>query len=513
MKTPSSNATSSSRAPDDGARRRAIAIGSGVGGMAAAIRMRLQGYSVSVFESASMPGGKVGEHRHEGWRFDTGPSLFTLPELLDELFRDAGADPGQYYQYHRLDNICRYFFPDGKVLNAWSDPEKMAQEFEHVLAEPAANIHRYLHRAARIYELTRDIFLTASLHDLETWRRAPWIKTILGLPELDALSTMNNRNRRLFQQPNTVMLFNRYATYNGSNPYKAPATLNVIGHLEHNLGAYFLRGGMRNLIEAMHRLALEIGVEFEFDSPVERILVQGKKVEGVQLSARAPQALRPADVVISNMDVVPSYRKLLPGIAHPERLLSQPKSTSALIFYWSMKKSWPIFDLHNILFSSDYALEFHHLCELKTLQPDPTVYLYISSKAEPSDAPPGGENWFVMINVPHLNGQNWDELIARARERIITKLESQTGQEIRSHISAEKVLDPRGIAEMTSSHLGALYGNSSDNPMAAFLRHPNFSRSIRGLYFCGGSVHPGGGIPLCLLSARIAAEQAAKRQD
>jgi phytoene dehydrogenase-like protein len=212
------------------------------------------------------------------------------------------------------------------------------------------------------------------------------------------------------------------------------------------------------------------------------------------------------------MDVVPTYRRLMPEQPAPERILEQPRSTSALIFYWGMDRSYPELHLHNILFTEDYPAEFHALTETKTLHPDPTVYINISSKVDPADAPPGGENWFTMINVPHDAGQDWEALRAKARRAILRKLEAMLGKPVEQHIVCEQVLDPPGIQSRTSSFLGALYGSSSDNRYAAFLRHANFSRRIKGLYFCGGSVHPGGGIPLSLLSARIACQQAAKRE-
>ncbi len=504
-----------------------VVIGAGIGGLASAIRLACAGYRVDVFEAAAEPGGKVAEHRDGPYRFDMGPSLFTLPEVLDELFRDAGAEPRDYYRYKRLDPICRYFFPSGKVLNAWADPARMAAEFEVVLGEPAANVQRYLKRARRIYELTENIFLRASLHDWRTYWRAPWLRTLAGLPSLDAMRSMHKSNSSLFEQPESVQLFDRYATYNGSNPYRAPATLNVIGHLEHNLGAWFPEGGMRSLVRALHRLALERGVRFHFGCRVEEILVEGRQVRGVRVrretesgpeaghsstsNQHAPTWEQPAEAVVSNMDVVPTYRRLLPGQPEPRRILDQPRSTSALIFYWGMDRRFPQLDLHNILFSADYPGEFRHLSQTKTLSEDPTVYLYLSCRSEPGDAPPDGENWFAMINAPHSAGQDWDALCELARSRILAKAEAVLGEPVAPHICTEYRLDPRDIEARTSSFLGALYGNSSDNPMAAFLRHPNFSRQIAGLYFCGGSVHPGGGIPLCLLSARITAEHLQRR--
>jgi phytoene dehydrogenase-like protein len=206
------------------------------------------------------------------------------------------------------------------------------------------------------------------------------------------------------------------------------------------------------------------------------------------------------------MDVYYTYHRLLPDLPRPERILRQPKSTSALIFYWGVRRTFSDLDLHNIFFSEDYRREFEALAA-GTVADDATIYVNITAKYTPTDAPPGCENWFVMVNVPPDTGQNWEALIDRIRQQVIDRLSRHYETDFGALIACESVLDPRSIELKTSSHQGALYGYSSNNQMAAFLRHPNFSRQLRGLYFCGGSVHPGGGIPLCLLSAKITAEE------
>jgi phytoene dehydrogenase-like protein len=205
------------------------------------------------------------------------------------------------------------------------------------------------------------------------------------------------------------------------------------------------------------------------------------------------------------MDIYPTYKKLLPKVKHPEKILVQEKSSSALIFYWGINKQFAELDLHNILFTENYQAEFEYIFNKKTIYADPTIYINITSKYKPDDASAGCENWFLMINTPNNQGQNWDELIAEARKNIVSKLNRLLKTDIEKYIVTENILDPRSIESKTSSHLGALYGNASNNRYAAFLRHKNFSSNIKGLYFCGGSVHPGGGIPLCLNSAKIAA--------
>ena len=203
------------------------------------------------------------------------------------------------------------------------------------------------------------------------------------------------------------------------------------------------------------------------------------------------------------MDIFSTYKRLLPGSKHPQKILEQERSSSALIFYWGIKGKFPELDLHNIFFSEDYQKEFTMLFEDKDLYEDPTVYVNITSKEDSNDAPEGCENWFVMVNAPGNFGQDWEKLKVQAKKNILLKLNRILDRNIEELIDFETVLEPITIEEKTSSHRGSLYGTSSNSKFAAFLRHANFSSDYKGLYFCGGSVHPGGGIPLCLLSAKI----------
>jgi diapolycopene oxygenase len=470
-----------------------------VGGLASAIRLAVKGYAVDVYEAASIPGGKLGELRIAGFRFDTGPSLFTLPALVEDLFRLCGEDPADHFRYHRLDLITRYFYEDGTVLNAWQDIGRFADEIGSKTTDSPEALHRFLRYSARIYALTHQTFLFRSLHRVDTWLTRDVARALLHLPRLDLFRTMHRAITAHFSDPRLVQLFDRYATYNGSNPFAAPATLNVVPHLEHSIGAFFPEEGMYSIARSLVALAKRQGVHFHFNSPVESIVHANGRVKGLQIGGQE----LPFDIVVSDVDVHRVYSKLMPDVKRPSLYLDRPKSSSALIFYWGMDHSFPQLDLHNIFFTRDYRQEFHELFEEQQLNSDPTVYVFISSKAVPGDAPAGKENWFVMINAPTDNGQDWPTLIPKQREIIIQKLERILGIPIAMHITCEQVLDPTGIESGTGSHQGALYGNSSNGRLAAFLRHPNSSRKVRGLYFTGGSVHPGGGIPLCLASAAI----------
>jgi phytoene desaturase len=489
---------------------KAAIIGAGIAGIASAIRLAVKGYTVDVFEANSYPGGKLSTFEHiapDGgiYRFDAGPSLFTMPQLVDDLFRLANRNPADYFEYTRLDETCRYFWDDGTRLTAWADHERFAHEVETVLGEPGQHLLDHLTDSALKYDVTEKLFLQKSLHKLGTWLGRDALRGYLNLPKLGVFGTMNGANQRRFQHPKLVQLFNRYATYNGSDPYQTPATLNIIPHLEYNIGAFFPKQGMVSITNSLVKLAEDLGVQFHFSTRVDAVDTVGKQVAGLQVAGN----LIPFDLIVSNMDVVNTFRKLLPNAKQPERILRQPKSSSGLIFYWGINRQFPELDLHNIVFSHDYRAEFDQLFGKNgspSLSDDPTIYLNITSKHKPDDAPPGRENWFILLNAPNNTGQDWDAIIAQARQNVIRKLSHVLGVDVGALIETESVLDPRSIEFRTSSSQGALYGNSSNNRFAAFMRHANFSHEFSNLYFVGGSVHPGGGIPLCLLSAKIMSE-------
>lgn len=493
---------SGKRDPGENTGRKAVVAGAGIGGIAAAIRLAVKGYEVEVFEVNSYPGGKLSEFYTDGFRFDAGPSLFTMPHLVDELFLLAGKNPSDYFSYSKLDVVCRYFYEDRTRLVAWADPEKFAKEIAEKTTDSAENVIRFMKKSSEIYSITHHVFLERSLHKFSTYFRAATLSSLLKFSKIDPFRTMNAAVESYFSDSRTIRFFDRYATYNGSDPYRAPATLNVIPHLEQHYGAWFPDGGMYSITDSLVRLAKDIGVRFHFNTPVEEIVVKDKYVKGVRIKGEVLEA----SVVVSNADVWYVYNKLLKGEKAPQRVLEQERSSSALIFYWGIKRRFEELDLHNIFFSEDYREEFNCIWQKNRIYGDPTVYVNISSKCRAADAPEGCENWFVMINVPSDKGQDWDRLIAGARENILAKLSRNLGADIASLICTESILDPRSIESKTFSYQGSLYGSSSNNRFSAFFRHPNFSNRIRGLYFTGGSVHPGGGIPLALLSAKIVAE-------
>jgi len=472
----------------------AIIIGSGIGGLATAIRIARQGISVQIYEASEKAGGKIAERNVNGFRFDTGPSLLTLPELVLELL-----DDDLKFEVTKLEIITNYFYEDGTRLTDYSDVQKLSLEIKEKLQVPETKVTNYLKKAATIYKLTSDLFIFGSFHRFKNLMRFKSLKIMLNFRKLHAFSSLHKFNERQLGDKKLVQLFDRYATYNGSNPYRTPATLSVISHLEHNLGAFVPEEGMFKIIESLMQQAIRLGVKFHFGQPVSKVEIKEGRVQGIWVD----EVFIPAQIVVSDVDIVRFYSSLLPDSKRLAKIMNEERSSSALIFYWGMNCTFPELDIHNIFFSANYQQEFEHIFIKKEVFDDPTVYIYISSKYHKEDAPEGFENWFVMINAPADVGQNWEEIVDHARFRILEKLERILSKELLYCIVNEEVLSPPKIARQTGSVNGSIYGSSSNSRYASFNRHANFRSDIEGLYFVGGSVHPGGGIPLCLSSASI----------
>ncbi len=481
---------------------RAIVVGSGIGGIATALRLKKKGYNVTVIESNAYPGGKLHAIDLNGYRFDLGPSLFTMPHLVEELFQLYNLDPKEHFQFKRKNTICNYFWEDGQTFSVKGSISDFVKNAAHTFNEEEKMLTSYLYRNKEKYDLTATLFLEKSLHKINTYLSSNTLKAIANISKLDTHVSLNTLNKSYFKNPKVVQLFNRYATYNGSSPYKTPGIMSMIPHLEMHYGTYYPIGGMHEISKSLYQLAIKKGIDFKFNERVEEITIAHKTATGVVSTKNK----YPAEIVVSNMDIYPTYKKLLKSEKHPEKILQQERSSSALIFYWGISKEFSELDLHNIFFTASYEREFKAIFEDQTIISDPTVYINITSKEDKGDAPKGHENWFVMINAPGNYEQDWETLVQHARKNIISKINNILRVNLEELITTEHILSPVEIEKSTSSYRGALYGAASNTKFSAFLRHPNFNRKIKNLYFCGGSVHPGGGIPLCLLSAKIVSD-------
>ncbi|MDZ7361489.1 MAG: phytoene desaturase family protein [candidate division KSB1 bacterium] len=486
---------------------RVLVIGAGLGALSGALRLARLGFEVTLFEKNPQIGGKLHEKKLGAYRFDAGPSLLTMPFVIDELFEFLGFRRRDFLEFVPVDPICRYFYPDGARLDASSDIEKMKREIARLSPSDAEVYENFLSYTERIYKLTADIFLFSPIHEpgeMLKWRNVPML---LKLPQIDPLRSVHQGVSRFFKDARVVQLFDRYATYNGSDPYCAPATLNVIPYVEFVLGSYYIRGGMYRLAEALLEIAGKLGVKIHTSRRVEKIFHDGRRVTGLLADGEKFDA----DCILCGQDVVTAYNQLIDGFARRRAKLNRLEpSCSGLVFLWGVGKKHPQLAHHNIFFSGDYKKEFTQIFEEKRPPDDPTIYIAITSKSDPDHAPEKGENWFVLLNMPYLTAtMDWHNEIAHVRKIVLTKLR-QEGFDVENRIEAEFVLSPKDFEKNYLGNRGSFYGISSNSPATAFKRPANRSRELKGLYFAGGSTHPGGGIPLVLLSGKIAAELIAK---
>lgn len=305
--------------------KKLIIIGSGVAGLASAIRLSTAGFEVSVYESNEYPGGKLSAFTQDGFHFDAGPSLFTEPENIEELFTICGEKTEDYFQYIKVDNTCNYFFENGKVVHAFSDASLLENELKEKLNE-TGDVKKYLRQSQSLYESIGSVFVNYSLHKRKTWLHKRIFKAFRQLRFPYLFQSLHKYNHKKFSQPETVQIFNRYATYNGSNPYKAPAMLSLIPHLEYNTGTWYPKGGMISITNALYQLALRKGVTFNFGCKVQKIIHFEGKVAGIVCNDENIYA----DVVLSNADVYFTYKHLL-NLGHKaKQVLKQERSSSAL---------------------------------------------------------------------------------------------------------------------------------------------------------------------------------------
>lgn len=483
---------------------KAAIIGSGIGGLAVSLRLSKFGYDVEVFEKNEIPGGKANQIFEKGFRFDTGPSLITMPFVIENLFNDLGLNVNEYLDLNKLDINCKYYFPDSTVFFSFTNQTDFVNEVHEKFGEPKENILKFLHYSKSIYDLTSNIFLFNSLHQISTYLNLTAFKSLLNLRKIDVNRRMHETIKAYFKNPKTHQLFNRYATYNGSNPYMAPATLNIIQHVENYFGAYINKKGIYNIVEVLYELAKKQGVKFHFNSEIDRIILNNNTVTGIKHN----NSIKYFDKVVSNADANFTYNKLLQDITSKDavKYSKMEPSSSALIFFWGVKGTFEQMEIHNILFSENYEQEFYQLFNENKVPDDPTIYIYISSKFNKQDALSDHENWFVMINTPPNNNQNWQQIIIEVKEKIISKINKTLKIDLNDKIVFEKIISPKDLEINTNSSFGSIYGIASNSKTTAFLRQRNKSNRYNNLFFVGGSAHPGGGIPLVLLSAKITSE-------
>ncbi|MCA1640220.1 MAG: FAD-dependent oxidoreductase, partial [Acidobacteria bacterium] len=409
-----------------------------------------KGFSVTILEKNETVGGKVNLLEADGYKFDTGASLLTMRHILEELFTFAERRIEDYLETVSLEPICRYFWTDSTIFDASTDLQKTETEIEKIEPGDAKNFQRFLNDSRHKYRIAEKTFLAHSLNDLLRLLHPKFFRDLIAI---SSLKTLDAHNKKYFQSTKMRQLFNRFATYNGSSPFETPATFALIPFVEFGLGAWYVKGGMYEIPKALEKLARELGTEIKTNCAVEKILIERGKAAGV--------------------------KKQFPQLAH-----------------------------HNIFFSDDYKAEFDAI--FKQLRPaaNPTVYVCVSSRTDKTQSPKECENLFVLINAPYTSSKtNWQI----EADSIVKKLEDFGLENLEKSIEFEQIITPEDFEKKYATNKGSIYGVSSNGIFSAFLRPPNQSKDVKNLYFVGGATHPGGGIPLVLLSGKMASELISKK--
>jgi len=486
--------------------RSVVVVGGGVGGLAAAIRLAAAGHHVQLFERSGRLGGKLGSHAAGGFRWETGPSLLTLPAVFDDLLGLAGSSLAEACRPVRLARTCRYHFADGSTFTTWDDKATTRAEVEALAPGSGPAWDRWCRRSAQVWETAERTFFTGPIEDpraLLGRMRSP-----LDLVAIDPLPTLHQRAEATFSDPRLVQWACRYATYAGSDPWRVPATLGCIPHIEQAYGCWALLGGLATLAEALAAAATTLGVILHTGTEVAALMADGPdgRLTGVRLASGEVVA---ADIVVTDVDAAHLYADLLPDRGGRRRVRLAGRSTSGFVLLLGAAGRTEALDHHTVLFSANYREEFVDLAAGRPPS-DPTIYLCAADRTDPSAAPPGHESLFVLVNVPSADDPEvaWSADRADAyADRMLGVLERR-GLDLRSRIVHREVITPAQLASRHRAVGGAIYGTSSNGRRAAFTRPSNRGRRP-GLYLVGGSSHPGGGLPLVALSARIVADMIA----
>ncbi|GAA1692860.1 phytoene desaturase family protein [Fodinicola feengrottensis] len=481
-----------------------VVVGAGVGGLAVAARLAAGGHHVTVCERAAEVGGKLGliqVSTSDGeYRFDTGPSLLTFPQVLADLFDETGEPVTSALGLRRLDPIADYRFADGTRLAMRADQYARDAAFDDTFgAGSARQWNAFLSRAENIWAASRGPFLESTVDGpLDLLRQTKNIRDVTTIAPWRSLRSLA---AHYLDDPRMRMLVDRYATYTGSDPRRAPAALAAIPYMETTYGGWYVEGGLRKIADALVDRCTALGVEIRTQADVQKITVTPDGVTGVRLTDGEVISAR---TVVANTDAEVLYRDLLPLPRELRKLRRASRSLSGFVLLLGLSGRTLGLGHHTVLFPENYDAEFDAVFG-PAARPVPDPTLYISNPADDTVRPPGQEAWFVLVNAPRQGQVNWREpgLADRYAERLLAKL-ADRGLDVRDRLRFAKTITPADLQDRTGAVGGAIYGTSSNGARAAFLRPANKS-VVPGLFLVGGSSHPGGGLPLVLLSAQLTA--------
>ncbi len=487
--------------------RKVIIVGAGIGGLATAMRLAAHGgFQVTVLEKNETVGGRANIWESGGFRFDTGPSLLLMTDVYRELFAACGADFDTCVPLIKMDPNYVVHFGDGSTLQMSSDLTKMIPELEKIEPGVTSGYYRFLEDAGGKYRIGRKEFVEknfAQATDFFTGRN-------LGLlGKLNALNKLYPHVSQFFRSDKLRQAFSMQSMYLGISPYEAPAVYTLLAYTElAEDGLYYPQGGIYTLPTAMAKLARDLGVDIQTGQTVTQIVVKDGTAHGVCVDGE----MLPADIVISNADLPYTYTDLLPERPAKYEEASwktQPFTSSAFMLYLGTDKTYPQLSHHNFFLASDYKRNFEEIFNAKVAPRDPSFYINAPSRTDPTVAPPGGENIFVLVPIPHLTDQQrWtDNQVVRFKNKIYGQMEERGLTDLRKHIVVERVVTPHDWQSQYNLKYGAAFGLSHGIFQVGWFRPPNKAPDVGNLYFVGASTVPGTGVPLVCLGAKLVTER------
>jgi diapolycopene oxygenase len=482
-------------------------IGSGLGGLSAAVTLAARGHQVILFERNAWIGGKAAVLEEEGFRFDMGPTILTMPSVLRRIFTEAGRELDRELELVRLDPQWRCFYEDGSTLDLIADPQRMAASLS---PGAATGYRRFIDLAERLHSISDRYFFWRSVESVRDTFDAGTTFKLSTLGDLWALRfgrTVAGTVRSHVPEPRVAQMLDHFTQYVGSSPDASPAVLCGIAHMQTSEGIWYPIGGTRAVPEALERLAGQLGVEIRTDCGVRRIVVEDGEVRGVETDTGERVAL---SAVVSNSDAVRTHRELLPEptAGRFERRRSYEPACSGVVLYLGLDRHYPQLLHHNFVFSQHPEEEFDTIYRKGEPAPDPTCYVCAPAQTEPGVAPAGGEALYVLVHTPYLRPHHdWKKMFPGYRRIILDKLSKAAGiDRIEDRIVWESALTPEDIHTRYHVLNGAIYGLASHGRMMGAFKPGNRSRDVRGLYLAGGAAHPGPGMPMVLMSGWIAAD-------
>ncbi len=491
-------------------KRTALVIGAGIGGIATAGRLARNGYDVTVVEKEATPGGRCNQIIRDGHRFDIGPTLFLMPEIWEETFAALGEKMSDHLDLKRIDPTYKVHFDDGLQLELTSNLGDMQAQLEKVEKTAFTGFLNYIAEGGKHYKMSVEKFVGRNFYNIFEYFS---IRNLPLLFQLKALMKHHTNVSKYFKDDRLKAAFTFQNMYLGLSPYDAPATYSLLQYTELAEGVWYPMGGMYAGIQALTSVAEKLGVKFIYNAPVKKLKVEASKVKGVELQDGREFI---ADIFVGNADLPYIYKELLPRNNEAKKLENKLYTCSTIMFYWGVDKEYLQIGHHNVFLGGDYKASFDQIFNDHTLPEVPSFYVHAPARTDKAAAPNGQETLYVLVPVGHLDArteQDWDAMVNRARETVFTRLAKEMGvNDLREHIKFEIVYQPKVWKERFNLEKGAAFGLSHNFWQVGYLRPQNRHKQYKNLYFAGASTHPGTGLPIVLLSARLTTERIVKEQ-